>query len=59
MEPCAGARVDLQLLNAFLAALNVALATWLANRRLSADKREANGKNGPLDQKGIDSGKSK
>jgi len=41
--PCQGATRDVQIINAVLAALNVALATWLVNRRAKADKRE-NGK---------------
>lgn len=43
MDQCEGPTYGLQLLNAILAALNVALATWLANRRLMADRERRNG----------------
>lgn len=43
--PCGGPTLGMQVFNAVLAALNVALAAWLAQRRLRADRRE-NGHNG-------------
>lgn len=39
-QPCGGPTFGLQVVIAVLAALNVALAAWLSNRRLQADKRE-------------------
>ena len=43
MEPCQTATYDLQVLIALLGALNAGLATWLAHRRLLADRERRNG----------------
>jgi len=43
LGPCIGPSLEMQYLLAILAALNTALAAWLANRRHLADKRERNG----------------
>ncbi len=55
--PCGDASVSLQYLNSILAALNVALATWLAKRRFDADVRENGRYECPLDQQQIDRGR--
>lgn len=58
MEPCSNMPAGAHILNMILNALNVALATWLVNRRLLADRREANGGRTKLDQRHIDSGRA-
>lgn len=59
--PCETQQSALQYVVVILSALNVALNTWLAQRRMRADEREyrrdGNGHGpGPLDQGSIDRG---
>lgn len=50
IEPCSGPTLLLQVVIALLAALNVALATWLAHRRKKADVRDDDRYNGHLER---------
>lgn len=43
VTPCVNQPAGLTILAICLGALNVALNTWLVNRRLAADSRERNG----------------
>jgi len=43
MDPCENATFSLQLVIAILAAFNTGLATFLANRRVKADRERRNG----------------
>jgi len=53
MEPCSTHTAVVHIFLGTLAALNVALGTWLAHRRYQADRREANGNgNGPHAKRG-------
>ena len=52
--PCPQVNNEIQYLIAILAALNVALNTWLANRRSRADRREYHRENGKMVQRALD-----
>lgn len=53
-EPCSTTPIMLHYANAILNALNIALVSWLAHRRMQADIREHRRNGEALDQKAID-----
>lgn len=57
--PCELVTSYMPVLNAVLNALQLALVTWLVQRRKAADVREQNGNATKLDQRSIDAGPSR